>query len=236
MVPSSWTSLLLFALLVAPGLLFDLLATRRRTGASESTFREISRVVLASTVFSSLGIAGVGLLTLWKPDWMPDPRLVLLESSSYVVDNIGRTLVAVATQLTVSLAAALAAHLFLASRSDAALRSVSAWTRVFRDDAPRGCSIYLRLSLNTGVIVLGRLAHSTASLEWDDREIVLSPPLYSRAAGGALQPVPSGWQRIIIPSSSIQAISVAYQQEPPVEFESDQANPCGTRTARTHKR
>jgi Family of unknown function (DUF6338) len=47
-VPGSWLSVLLFFLLVAPGLVFDLLSQRRRAGSPESGFREVSRVVLSS--------------------------------------------------------------------------------------------------------------------------------------------------------------------------------------------
>jgi hypothetical protein len=59
--PPTWLSVVFFALLIAPGPLFDLLAEHRRVGAPESTFREVSQVVLASLVFS-----GLGFLVGWR--------------------------------------------------------------------------------------------------------------------------------------------------------------------------
>ena len=53
MVPSSVAAVLCFMLLVAPGLLFDMLAARRRAGTPESAFHEASRVVLASLAYDA---------------------------------------------------------------------------------------------------------------------------------------------------------------------------------------
>ena len=109
-VPSTWASLLVFGLFVAPGLLFDLLAARRRTGLPESTFHEISRVVLASTAFSAIGIGAVVLIHLSRPGWVPDPRRALLEPKPYLVDNLGRLTFAIVVQVGVACLAALAGH------------------------------------------------------------------------------------------------------------------------------
>jgi len=57
-VPSSWLSVVLFFLFIAPGLLLDLLSEQRRAGFSESAFREISRILLASLVFFWLRLLG----------------------------------------------------------------------------------------------------------------------------------------------------------------------------------
>jgi hypothetical protein len=54
MVPSGWLTVVLFLLLVSSGLLFDLLAVRRRTGPAESAFHETSRIVLASLGFTAV--------------------------------------------------------------------------------------------------------------------------------------------------------------------------------------
>jgi len=77
----------LFVVLIAPGLLFDLLAERRRAGAPESAFREASRVVLASLVFSSLGLGVVGLVRTVEPTWMPDADALVAEPHQYLVEH-----------------------------------------------------------------------------------------------------------------------------------------------------
>jgi len=96
MVPGSWLSVLLFFLLVAPGLLFDLLSERRRVGSPESTFREISRVVLSSLAFSGVAFAVLVILRIVHPSWLPDPRRLLEPKGSYARDHyrlLFRTLV-----------------------------------------------------------------------------------------------------------------------------------------------
>jgi len=86
-VPSSWLSVLLFFLFIAPGLLFDLLSEQRRAGFSESAFREISRIVLSSLVFSGFAFAGLAIVQWVQPAWMPDPRRLLEPGGSYARDH-----------------------------------------------------------------------------------------------------------------------------------------------------
>jgi MFS family permease len=62
MVPASWLAVLFFLLFVAPGLLFDLLSEKRCAGIAQSGFREISRVVLASILFSAIGAVAVAVV------------------------------------------------------------------------------------------------------------------------------------------------------------------------------
>lgn len=77
MVPSSWLSVVLFFLYIAPGLLLDLLSEQRRAGFSESAFRDISRIVLASLVFSGFAFSVLAIVREVQPEWMPDPRRLL---------------------------------------------------------------------------------------------------------------------------------------------------------------
>jgi uncharacterized membrane protein YdfJ with MMPL/SSD domain len=71
LVPTTWLALLFFVLLVAPGLLYDLLAERYRAKAGESVFREISRTVLASLIISTLSFSILLAIRLMRPAWMP---------------------------------------------------------------------------------------------------------------------------------------------------------------------
>lgn len=48
MIPGTWLAVILFLIVIAPGLFFDLLGTRRRVAVAESAFREIGRVALGS--------------------------------------------------------------------------------------------------------------------------------------------------------------------------------------------
>ena len=67
MIPNTTGAVLAFFLFVAPGLLFDLLSERRRAGIPETSFREASRVVLASTAFTTLALGLVAAPCLVVP-------------------------------------------------------------------------------------------------------------------------------------------------------------------------
>ena len=70
------------------------------------------------------------------------------------------------------------------------------------------------MRLTNGTVFLGAVAHYTADLELSDREIVLSPPLFSNTSENALDAMPSDWQRIVLPSSQIESVAVQYRPKP----------------------
>lgn len=211
MVPESWLSLAFFALLVAPGLVFDLLARRRRVGQAESTFREISRVVLASTGFSAVGLLAVGVVGALRPNWMPIPRQLFTAPDPYVYDHPGRVVAASAIQLTAALGAAMATHFVLARKTGSTLRPVSPWSKTLREDAPESTTPHVRIRLQSGTVFVGRVNHYTAQLEVADREIVLAPPLFSKTGGNALVAMPSRYQRLVVRGSQIESIAIEYR-------------------------
>ncbi len=186
MVPGSWLAALLFLLLVAPGLLFDLLSQRRRAGSPESTFREVSRVVLSSLAFSGVAFAVLVIVRIVHPAWMPDPRRLLEPRGSYARDHyqlLFRTLV---LEASLALAAVWAWHLILAKRqSGATIRPVSAWTQVFKRDRPKDHDTYARVRLHDGV------ESSTG-----DKPTTALPVVY---------------QRVVIRGSAIDVLSVEYR-------------------------
>src|SRR6266545_3205043 len=139
MVPGSWLAALLFLLLVAPGLLFDLLSQRRRAGSPESTFREVSRVVLSSLAFSGVAFAALVVVRIVHPAWMPDPRRLLEPKGAYARDHYRLIFRTVVLEASLAVAAVWAWHAVLAwTQGGATIRRVSAWTRVLRRDRPSG--------------------------------------------------------------------------------------------------
>jgi hypothetical protein len=202
-------------LLVAPGLLFDLLSQRRRVGAAESTFREISRVVLASLGFTAIGVLAVGIIRTVHAPWMPDPKLLLIRGHSYVIAHYGAILWAMVTEASVALACAAALHLILSSRKEGPpLRSVSSWTTVLREECPTGRVPYVRIRQTDGNVLMGHVGQYSADLDQDDREIVLVPPLFAKPVNGELQPLPPEWQRVVVPGSAVTALTVEYRVKP----------------------
>ena len=171
MVPSSWLSVVLFFLFIAPGLLLDLLSEQRRAGFSESAFREISRIVLASLVFSGFALSVLAIVREVQPEWMPDPRRLLDPNDPYAKDHYLLILRTLVLQGSLALIAAWAWHLFLARRQGGAtIRQVSAWTQVFKRDCPKGHDAYVRVRLEGGTIYSGLVANFSSDLEVDGRD------------------------------------------------------------------
>jgi hypothetical protein len=212
MVPSSWLSVLLFFLLVAPGLLFDLLSDRRRAGFSESAFREVARIVLGSLAFSGFAFALLAIVRIVQPAWMPDPKRLLDPQDSYATDHYRLILRTLVLQGSLALTAAWAWHLLLARKQGGAtIRQVSAWTQVFKRDCPKGHDAYVRVRLEGGVIYSGLVANFAADLEVDGRELVLAPPMASRTGENPMTAVPGQYQRVVIRGSAIEVMSVEYR-------------------------
>jgi Family of unknown function (DUF6338) len=211
-VPSSWLSVVLFFLFIAPGLLFDLLSEQRRAGFSESAFREISRIVLASLVFSGFAFSVLAIVREVQAAWMPDPRRLLDPKDAYAKDHYVLILRTLVLQGSLALTAAWAWHLFLAWRQGGAtIRQVSAWTQVFKRDCPEGHDAYARVRLEGGIIYSGLVANFSSDLDVDGRELVLAPPIASKTGENQMTAVPGQYQRVVIRGSAIEVMSVEYR-------------------------
>jgi len=210
-IPNTTGAVLAFFLFVAPGLLFDLLSERRRAGIPETSFREASRVVLASTAFTTLALGLVAAPCLvvpqarrWIFEW-------LMGSAAL---NATQPLVLLMMFVVAAMACALAgaAHWRL-SRSGIRLRQVSAWTHVFRAETPPGAAPYVRVKTNSGSTYTGFVGNYTPNLEVEGRELVLVPPLWSAAPGQSLAPV-STWSRIVLRGDEIAVLMLDYRPDP----------------------
>jgi hypothetical protein len=217
-VPSTWLSIVLFLLVVAPGLLFDLLSQRRRVGAPESTFREVSRVVLASLAFTAIGLLVVGVVRAVRAQWMPDPRLLLRDGHTYLTAHYAAISWAIVVEAGIALGSAAGLHYALSRKHKSSrLRPVSSWYTVLRGECRDGEVPYVRIRQTDGTVILGHVGYYSADLEQADREIVLTPPLFVQPAGKALAAVPAEWRRIVLPGSTVASMSVQHRPKPESE-------------------
>jgi Family of unknown function (DUF6338) len=224
-VPSTWLSVLLFFLFIAPGLLFDLLSEQRRAGVSESAFREISRIVLSSLAFSGLAFAVLGVVRWVRPAWMPDPQLLLDSKDPYAKEHYLLILRTLTLQVLFALTGASVWHIILARiqgepfwqkvlakiQSGATIRQVSAWTQVFKRDCPKGHDAYVRVRLEGGIIYFGLVANFSSDLDVDGRELILAKPIMSKTGDNQLAAMPGQYQRVVIRGSAIEVMSVEYR-------------------------
>jgi hypothetical protein len=210
-IPATWVSVVLFLLLIAPGLLYDQLAQRRRVAPTESGFREASRVILASLIFSAIGLSVVAIARAVLPSLLPDPTALLSNQRTYVAAHYRLVAAALVLEVGVAVGLAWVVSVWLARRHGAPLRHESAWTRVLRKSTPAGRRPYVRVRLQNGTVYMGAVAHATADLELDERELVLAPPLFSNTETGELRPTEPEWQRIVLQGSQIESLAVRYE-------------------------
>lgn len=215
MIPGTWLAVVLFLIVVAPGLFFDLLGARRRVEAAESAFREVGRVALGS-----LGFTLVTLVVLLGVRWLfPrlffDPRAMILGGNAYLADHYGQVILTIVAATVVSHLLAFGVHKLLARRTGEAFRKVSAWGVAFRDGVPAGHAVFVRVRLTSGLVYTGQVENFTADLSAADRELLLTKPLAVKPDGdGTLTPLPAAYDRVILRGSEIEVISVEYRPVP----------------------
>jgi uncharacterized protein DUF6338 len=210
MLPSTTTGILLFLLVAAPGILFDLLRKRHRPGWTESVLHETGRIILASVALTALSLLVLaGLRTAWAAA-MPDIEAWLRDGSKYVPDNyrlIARTAILL---LFLSLGLAWAADWLLRRRPGGDLRRISAWFALFRAGAPQGALPYARVRLKSGDVYAGYVVYYSEELPLSDRELVLGAPLVHRPPDGDSRELDGRWQRIMVSGSDVEALWVSY--------------------------
>jgi hypothetical protein len=215
-VPSTWVALLLFVLFVMPGLVFDLLSQQRHARAAESTFREISRVVLASVSFSGITLAvliGARILVPAGSPWPPEPGRLLQGDGQYIAANYVSLFWTLACGTVFSVFLAYGAHLILARRGGGTtIAQGSGWTQAFKDDCPPGKEPRVVVRLDDDSVYAGAINEFSADIEMADREITLRKPnlKVKRPHETAFTDVPSHYERIVLPASKIQAITVSF--------------------------
>ncbi len=214
MVPSTWLTVLFYALLVAPGLLHDLLEARRRVQAPESAFREISRVVLVSLVISIISFGILSIIRSLEPAWMPDPRGMIADPHAYFLSHYRLVLRALLIEGAIALAIVWIIQIPRHRRTKIVLRQTSTWTRAFREECPSGNVPYVQVRVSNGMTYVGRVGHFTHDLEVSDRELILTPPLFTKSLSGTLKPVPPPWQRVVLSGDFIRSLVVSYGPEP----------------------
>jgi uncharacterized membrane protein len=209
MLPSSWLTVVFFLLLVAPGLLFDLLAARRRVGVSESAFREVSRIVLASLAFSALGVTSVIACHVFWPTAFPELDKVLVDET-YVRTNPRLVVTAVVTGTAIAMVLAGVTHWVLARAKPSKLRPVSLWAEALREECPPGRHPYAWVRVADGTMYIGKVRSYTADLDLAGRELSLCSPLYIETDDGLHEL--DQWERIVIPGTSIESMAVQYRE------------------------
>lgn len=218
MIPTTWLALILFLLVVSPGLFFDLLAARRRVGTVESAFREIGRVAMGSLGFTLVTLLAVLGLRQLFPRLFLDPHALILTGNTYLADHYGDVVLTIVVAASVSHALAFGLHKRLAMRDGETIRKVSVWSKAFKQDVPDGHAVFARVRLSSGIVYTGQIENFSPEIPVADRELLLTKPLAVKFdAGSELTSLPDAYSRVIVPGSEVEVIAVEYRPAPPMK-------------------
>ena len=214
MVPEGVVGLVGFLFFIAPGTLFEALLTTRRPRAADTTFREITRVVLVS-VLAGAGAVVLALIprVVW-PLWL-QPLVMAVERGGDVwrqhLFEVGAG-VALVFAVAMGLAAAAAGMVIRRSPGGRMVREPQ-WYLVFRRRAPEGTVPYVITTSPAGERHFGWLVAYSQDEEVPNREITLGPrgsnPLLRAAPGQKPKPL-LDVAHVVVSNDQIAHLYVAY--------------------------
>lgn len=214
-MPSTLSAVVFFFLLAAPGLIADMLRSKRvEHREDESTFREIGRIVLASTAYVSVATLLVLVVAVATPyltwsDLVRDFELRVMKGHFDLPVLLGGVLI-------VGLACLLAwlLHRWLLSRwskrgkaKDVSFESATAWDQIFRLRVPKDHGALVRVTTESGTYQ-GPLYSYTQANKVDDRELILQAPISFETDKGP-RSVHTSWALMAFRADQVMSLSVA---------------------------
>lgn len=219
MIPATVGGVVTLVLLVLPGLAFELFRQRRRWGRNDSTFIEISRVLVAG-----LALGGI-TFTLLAAVSLVGPRSIvsvagLVTNKHWLVQHLlvdGWTAWAYGL-VSVTLAAFVAA-LMPGPNKEGSIYTESSWVTCF-DRVPRAMQEVMRLPtvpgvrlsvrLTDGTVYVGDRVEYSTDLPLEDRELVLGGKLARQPAGEEDTKLLPRWHRLMVRGDQISDMLVQY--------------------------
>ncbi|MFI6307574.1 DUF6338 family protein [Amycolatopsis thailandensis] len=216
MVPSTVTSVLIFLLVVTPGIAVELQWQLTRPRRDESTFVEISRVLLAGVVLTATSAVLLAGLRLIVPGSVIDISELLRYGHKYVASNPGLMIRSVLGIPLLALALGVAAVDLFTSTRARRIAQTTLWHAVFAQAAPMGARTFISLQLKDGTAVTGYQAGYSTDPDPAKREILLAAPLtVRREHSGKKVELDNAWQRMVVAGSEISSFAVSYVSERP---------------------
>lgn len=211
-VPTTLTSLILFILLVIPGITYGAIRNHNQPTVGRTTFQEISEIAAAS-----LGLSTLTLLLSWGvASAFPEISLntgELIENPQHYLSQhhirFGLWLIILVISAT-CFAWPLARYVRYKFPYSAA--RMSSWYVLFRLDRKENQAVWVEAELDDGSWVQGRLRSSNNNTEdISDRDLILVRPLYVRKPGSDIAE-PSNNHAICISARHIRTLHTYYYE------------------------
>lgn len=209
-MPTTFTGLLLFVVLLLPGFAFVVFKERNTPQVRRSSFRETGEVVAASVV-AAIGVLGALALAraIW-PAYTPDVGALMRHQTTYMEKHYDLVAVWAVGMLAVGCSCAgLAGHAIGLRAPHPS--TTSAWWRLF-DEWPKERAIRVTCVLDDGSWVRGTCRSFNQSAdETSDRDLVLTEPILYALPGDVEQPYKTS--AACISAKHIVSMFVAYIDE-----------------------
>jgi hypothetical protein len=147
MIPDTFGTILTFLAFVAPGLLFELLREQRRPATEESTFREASRIALASLAFTLTALLLMLGVRQLVPQIVADPSTWLVEGHLYLKDHFSLAMISVLVELVIAMSLTVTVDSLLRRSPHGSIRGGGVWFHQFRVRCPNGATPWLHVRL-----------------------------------------------------------------------------------------
>jgi hypothetical protein len=202
------------ALLLAPGMHYDMLRGRVAGSTRPVSSPQVGRVVLASVLLATVTLAVLGLVRWLGPRTVLNPRL-LAEDGTYLVRSL--------------VLASWTATCFLALSLTIAALAAAAHTRIEKVSAIAGSGLHspavpgggqsdvltpdveLEVKLNNGDTYRGLFDDYSQETDPGERQLVLEGPIFHVDDLGKPLPLdPVNWHRLVVPRSAIVSILVRH--------------------------
>lgn len=197
-----------FALLIAPGIVWELQKSKHEPTEKQTALVEASRIILASflaTTLSALLLLG----PLWLPlyyDYIKDPNDFILTPDFSV--SFGTTL------LFNSLIACAISFLFAFFKwpQKSQIQGIRVWHRIFVKDKPKACEKpYLIVELVDGTIWRGLLMSFDSAPEDTQRDLALGQPLKrKRPEEKTFKEIADSQRYVVLAESQVRSMQVAF--------------------------
>jgi hypothetical protein len=212
MVIGSAASLLSFLLLVAPGIAYELTRQHRRPSRTDSAFIEASRILLAGMLVAVLCLALLAFVRLAGSGLLVDAHALLLHPGLYGATHPERLFVSVVAYLAVAVTlAVLIGDTHPHGSSTSRIVPDSAWFLTLDRYAPVGSTVHVAVTMLDGSAYMGVKSTFTSDPELQDRELVLRPPIHTRAHGSETTvPLDPSFHRLVLPGNRISSLAISY--------------------------
>ncbi|MFF7953798.1 DUF6338 family protein [Streptomyces griseorubiginosus] len=218
-MPVTLIGLLIFIVLLSPGMAYTWAKERSLPYVKMSPFRETATVAFASAASVTASLIIFSVIHALMPSWTPDIGALIRRPGGYFRDHYTFIVWWVAGILFGAIALALTFGRFNILRI-AANRAVfwsapnpekskTEWEAAFTRKP--GCVVAISLLLDDGWVISGDLASRSASTteETQDRELTLDGPIFFQAPGSTEQEA-CEFHSVVISARRIIAIAVTY--------------------------